>query len=331
MAPAGPPTSGIRTPHQRALKFTSGHVAAPHSLVERAYNACYLCGVGSQDGRSSTRQTVERATPNSSASFSACVLAAAVQLEEVLLVARRELGLLAAQAALGLGDLHAFARARAYEIGFELGEHGRTLKSSRPTGSVGSCTEPPRFRRTRRRVRSSTIVALVGQRASEAIELAHDKCVAGAAGGGRLTQAGPVRVGPGESVIDVDALRRYAARLQTIALGGEVLGWGRRARSRPAFRPPREVGPVYRTVIGHFSGRVLWDTLRRPQRWRRGGGRPSRWGFGGLRDGRCCLAWRLLHKSPSAGLRCRMVQRIDEPGRANPLKPHGAVGCNAGP
>ena len=61
------------------------------------------------------------------------------------------------------------------------------------------------------------------------IELAHDKCVAGAAGGGRLTQAGRVRVGPGESVMDVDALRRYAARLRTIALGGEVLGGETRA------------------------------------------------------------------------------------------------------
>ena len=140
------------------------------------------------------------------------------------------------------------------------------------------------------------------QRASEAIELAHDKCVAGAAGGGRLRQAGRVRVGPGESVIDVDALRRYAARLQTIALGGDVLGWGRRARSRPAFRHPRSPS---RIPDGHraLQRRVLWDTLRRPQRWRRGVGRPPRYGFGGLRDGRYCLAWNSI--APEALLPCR--------------------------
>jgi hypothetical protein len=40
-------------------------------------------------------------------------------------------------------------------------------------------------------------VARVGQCASEAIERGHDECVAGAAGGERLTQAGPVAVGPG--------------------------------------------------------------------------------------------------------------------------------------
>ena len=65
------------------------------------------------------------------------MLAAAVQLEEVLLLARRELGLLAAQAALGLGDLHALARARAYEIGFELGDHGQNVEQQPPDGVGG--------------------------------------------------------------------------------------------------------------------------------------------------------------------------------------------------
>jgi hypothetical protein len=53
-------------------------------------------------------------------------------------------------------------------------------------------------------------VARVRQRPSEEIQLGHHERVAGAARGERLTQTGPVTVGPGEAVIDVDALRRYA-------------------------------------------------------------------------------------------------------------------------
>jgi len=36
-------------------------------------------------------------------------------------------------------------------------------------------------------------------------------------------QAGALAVGAGEAVVDVDALSRHAERLQTVALGGEVL------------------------------------------------------------------------------------------------------------
>jgi hypothetical protein len=73
-------------------------------------------------------------------------------------------------------------------------------------------------------------VARVGQRAREAVEFGHDERVAGAAGGERFAQAGPVAAGAGEPVVDVDALRVDAKRLEAVALGGEVLGVGRDAR-----------------------------------------------------------------------------------------------------
>ena len=52
------------------------------------------------------------------------VLAAAVQADEVGFLSGAELGLLAAEPALGLCDFHAFAGAHAGEVGFELGDHG---------------------------------------------------------------------------------------------------------------------------------------------------------------------------------------------------------------
>ena len=73
-------------------------------------------------------------------------------------------------------------------------------------------------------------VARVRQRAGEPVELGDHERVAGAAGGERFAQAGPVAVGAGQAVVDVDALGGYAERLQAVALGGEVLRVGGDAR-----------------------------------------------------------------------------------------------------
>jgi hypothetical protein len=53
------------------------------------------------------------------------------------------LGCFAAQAALDLGDLHAFARARACEIGFELGDHGQDVEEQPPDGPWGRARSRP--------------------------------------------------------------------------------------------------------------------------------------------------------------------------------------------
>ena len=94
-----------------------------------------------------------------------------------------------------------------------------TLNSSRPTGSVGSWTEPPRLSLTCAAGELVGDVAGVGQRAGEPVELGDDERVAGAAGGERLAQAGPVAVGAGEAVVDVDAVRLDAERLQARRVG----------------------------------------------------------------------------------------------------------------
>jgi hypothetical protein len=62
------------------------------------------------------------------------VLAGLVQFDEVGFLARVELGLLAAQAALGLGDAHAFACSQSDEVGFELRDHGQDVEQQPPHG-----------------------------------------------------------------------------------------------------------------------------------------------------------------------------------------------------
>ena len=64
----------------------------------------------------------------------------------------------------------------------------------------------------------------------EAVELGDDERVAGAAGGERFAEAGPVSVGAGEAVVDVDAVELHAEGLEAVALGGEILGVGGDAR-----------------------------------------------------------------------------------------------------
>ncbi len=87
------------------------------------------------------------------------------------LLARGELGLLATQAALGLGDSHAFTRARADQVGFELGDHGRHVEQQSPDG-IGRVTH--RAAEVEADVAAGEViddVARVGQRAREAVGL----------------------------------------------------------------------------------------------------------------------------------------------------------------
>jgi hypothetical protein len=59
------------------------------------------------------------------------VLAGSVQLHQVCFLARRELGLFAAEAALGLGDLM-LTRARVNQVSFELGDHRQDVEQQPP-------------------------------------------------------------------------------------------------------------------------------------------------------------------------------------------------------
>jgi len=68
---------------------------------------------------------IDRRTRDSEevAELGGAVFAGSVQRDEVRLLARVELGLFAAQAALGLRDPHALAGPQPDEVGFELGDH----------------------------------------------------------------------------------------------------------------------------------------------------------------------------------------------------------------
>src|SRR4051812_29509827 len=94
--------------------------ARPSACVRRALSR--RCGRG--HARSLERPVDGRARhAEEFGEFAAGVLSGVMEGDEVLFLAWCELGLLATEAALGLGDLHAFARACAYEVGFELGDH----------------------------------------------------------------------------------------------------------------------------------------------------------------------------------------------------------------
>jgi hypothetical protein len=111
-------------------------------------------------------------------------------------------------------------------------------------------------------------VARVRQRAREPVELRHDERVAGAAGGERFAQARAVAAGAGEAVVDVDALRVDAERLEAVALGGESLGVGRDAgvadqQSGHATMCVPFAGPWVLAVIAtRLSSRVAEGVVR---------------------------------------------------------------------
>jgi hypothetical protein len=158
------------------------------------------------------------------------------------------------------------SRARAYEVGFELGDHGQDVEEQSPDGIGRVVDRPAEVESDLAAGQALGDVACVGQRAREAVEFRDDERVAGAAGGECLAEAGPVAVHAGQAVVDVHALGGHAERRQPVTLGREGLArrW-KRARSRSAVRTRLEVCPVCRTLTGHFNGRVLRDTPA-PQR-----------------------------------------------------------------
>jgi hypothetical protein len=119
--------------------------------------------------------------------FADGVLAGAVELDEVGFLHRAELGLLAAQPSLGVGDAHALARARAHEVGFELGDHDQHVEQQ-PAHRIGRIVHGGAERELD--LAGGELVgdgARVGQRARQSVELGDEKRVAGAARRERLT------------------------------------------------------------------------------------------------------------------------------------------------
>ena len=85
-----------------------------------------------------------------------------------------------------------------------------TLNKSRPTGSVGSWIEPPRLSLTFLLVSSSRMSRASGS------DRQPTRC-------GASRQPRSVPVGAGQAVIDIDAIITDTKRMQTVALGGEIL------------------------------------------------------------------------------------------------------------
>ena len=114
--------------------------------------------------------------------FADRVGAGVIQLDQVRLLSWAELGLLAAQPALGSGYRHALARPSPSKIGFELGDHGQR-REQQPSDRVGRVVDGSAD------VESHTgggkfvdDVAGVGDGTGEPVELGDDEGVAAPAG-----------------------------------------------------------------------------------------------------------------------------------------------------
>ena len=105
---------------------------------------------------------------------SSAVLPALKQGHQVRFLPAIELGLLAMQTPFGLGDLYALLGAQPNQA--DSATIASTLKSSRPTGSVASYTDPSRLRRTWPAVSSSAIALAPGSdRASRSSRIGHTR------------------------------------------------------------------------------------------------------------------------------------------------------------
>jgi hypothetical protein len=177
--------------------------------------------------RASLDYAVHRASCDSEefGDFRAGVLAAVVEGDEVFFLGLGELGVLAAELALGLGDLHAFAGAGAGadEVGFEFGDHGQDVEEELADGVGGVVDGSAEAELDVAFGEVFDDVACVGQGTGEAVKLGDHQGVAGAAGGEGLLESGAFAVPAGEAVVDVDQVVRHAEGLESRLLRGEIL------------------------------------------------------------------------------------------------------------
>ena len=161
--------------------------------------------------------------PEELGDFRAGVLSSAVQGHEVLFLGGGELGLLAAQPALGLGDLHAFPGPRANEVGFELRDHGQHVEQQAADRVCGVVDVPAQAQLDLALGEVLDDVPGIWQGAGQAIELGDHQGVPGPAGGQGLVEPGAFAVPAREPVVDIDQIIRHAECLESRLLGGEVL------------------------------------------------------------------------------------------------------------
>ncbi len=102
----------------------------------------------------------------------------------------------------------------------------RTLKSSRPTGSVGSYG-PAQIETHLSNRESVGDRPCVRKGPCQPIELGDNQRVALSTGGQGLAQARPFAIGARESMVNVDPIGSHSERGQAVALGSEVLLIGR--------------------------------------------------------------------------------------------------------
>lgn len=161
--------------------------------------------------------------PKSSASFFSPAL---VQLDEVQLLARGELGLAAAELAGGACDLESFAGAHADQVGLGLGDHRQDVEEE-STDGVGRVMD--RAAEAQLHLAGRELVddvARVGARPCETVELRNDEHVAGPAGRESFPEAGPRAVGAGQAMVNVDPFGLDPERLDRVSLRGQSLRRG---------------------------------------------------------------------------------------------------------
>ncbi|KKC02127.1 hypothetical protein AWC17_01185 [Mycobacterium nebraskense] len=131
----------------------------------------------------------------------------AVELDQVGFLSWAELGLLAAQPALGPGDRHPLSGAGASKIGLEFGNHRRSRKQQTADRVCRVVQRAIDVKTHAAGGESVDDVASVRDGASEPVELGHHQGVASAAGRESFAQARAVAVGTGQAVVDIDRFR----------------------------------------------------------------------------------------------------------------------------
>ena len=150
----------------------------------------------------------------------------------MFLLRRGQLWLLAEKSPLRCSNLHTFPRSSTNQIRLELGNQGPDIEKRRPTGSFGSCTDPPILNFTSLAVSSSMMpFASLSERATLS-SFATTRVSPARHAASASRSPGPV--GAGQPVIGVDQSGSNASSFQGVLSGGEILfvrGYATRSQS----------------------------------------------------------------------------------------------------
>ena len=137
-----------------------------------------------------------------------------------------------------------------------------TLNKSRPTGSVGSCTDPPRLSLTSRPASSSAIARASGSDRASRSSLATTSVSPPRHAANAWRRSRALAAGASQAVVDVDALGVDAQEGERVALRGEVLRVGRHARVADVELGHRHSMPVSPPSPARITEPDLRDTAR---------------------------------------------------------------------